>query len=272
VKTAVFTPTYRYGGLDVASASILRQSIKPDFWIVADEIFDQRQDTWEIIEQIVFDKGVSILFIEPHQPVEDAYRNLVAAYNAAAEVSSNLNIDLFISMQDYMWVPEQGIERFVELHKLAPNDLLTGITHISADPFASTIQNPTDGFSLWEESYLDKPKRIHWIDSRIDLYSQYPEDQVIEIDTVHWEANWAAVPVSLFNKGLRWDAEYDKGIAYENMDLAARSRVEFGSRVLIDRQNVAISLPHKEYFEGEKEAIIEHSNRERFEKKWGQPC
>ncbi len=36
----------------------------------------------------------------------------------------------------------------------------------------------------------------------------------------------------------------------------------------MDKTNVAISLPHKDYFEGEREEIENFSNREYYEGKW----
>ena len=43
-----------------------------------------------------------------------------------------------------------------------------------------------------------------------------------------------------------------------------------GFNVVLDKSNIAISLPHKDYFEGEREEIIEFSNRDYYESKWTQ--
>ena len=93
-------------------------------------------------------------------------------------------------------------------------------------------------------------------------------DDVLPVETTHWEANWAAVPASVLKAGVRWDEEYDKGIAYENMDFACAASELTGAKVIFDKTNVVISLPHKDYFEGEREEILEFSNRDYFNTKW----
>ena len=88
------------------------------------------------------------------------------------------------------------------------------------------------------------------------------------VSPMHWEANWAAVPVKYLKMGVRWTPIYDLGVAYENMDFAQQIVEKFNCDVWLDTENEAISLPHKEYFEGEREDIAEHSNRELYEKMW----
>jgi hypothetical protein len=266
MKVAIFTPTAHFGNLDVLEASLTRQTYKNFVWIVADELKGKRKYIWyKIISRVDF----PILFIQPTKE-KNKKRNLAKAYNVAADYASLVeNSDLFISLQDFIWLPENGIERFIALYEWKPTDLYTGVTHISNDPFPKNVKDINGLYTIFDSPFVEKPKRIGWEDVRVKkIYSGYPEDSVVKIDPHHWEANWAGVPVSLLKKGLRWNEDYDYGIAYENCDFAQRATREYGANVLLDTGNIAISLPHKKYFKGEEEEIIEFSNRERYEKDW----
>lgn len=263
MKLAVFTPTYRPGGLDVLEASLMRQTFKNFVWIVSDQRFLRRGETWkEIMERVPFE----ILFMN-REIEEGNKRNLCAMYNAAADFVAANDFNMLVSLQDYIYVPEDGLEKFVAVNKLFPNDLLTGVTHISREPFPNKIVDLGGDYTIFAEPYADKPKHFSWKDVRVsELY--VVGDDILPVQTGHWEANWAALPKNILEAGIRWDNAYDKGIAYENMDFAQQANKNLGTKVILDKTNVAISLPHKDYFGGEREEIEEFSNRNYYEKKW----
>lgn len=263
MKLAVFTPTYRPGGLDVLEASLMRQSFKDFVWIVADQRLAKRYIAWgEIQSRVDFDIMWSTA------PIMDGNkRNLCALYNGAADFVVNNNIDMLVSLQDYIYVPEDGLQKFINVHKLYPEDLLTGVTHISRDPYPNKILDLEGDYTIFNGPFTSQPSRLSWEDVRAtEIYPAGPD--VLPVDPGHWEANWAAVPLSVLKAGIRWDEEYDKGIAYENMDFAKQAAKELGIKVIFDKTNEVISLPHKDYFEGEREEIEEFSNRKHYEAKW----
>jgi hypothetical protein len=264
-RILVFTPTYRPGGLDVLEASLARQTRKDFVWVVCDELYMERYNAWQKVKNKI---GPNMLYL--HVPtLPGNKRNLCAAYNEAAEYAVVQNFDLFVSLQDYMYIDEDGLERFWEMYEEKPNDLFTGVTHISLDPFPNKVHDPFGQYTIFEKPYYDKPKRLSWQDVRAtEIYRGYEEGARVGAELGHWETNWAAVPVNLLEKGARWNEEYDRGIAYENMDFAKTAHERWGSNVWLDTGNVAISLPHKDYFQGEREEIEIYSNREFFEEKW----
>lgn len=268
-RVLLFTPTYRPGGVDVASASVERQTLQPDAWLIADDLFEQRSSTWEIVADAL-DLTVYVFGPTDFHYYEPRHRNLCSAYNAAAQYATDWNYDLFISMQDYIYVPEDGIERFVKLHENNPDKLLTGLTDISSDPFPVRMKNPKENaaYSIFQQPYIEKPKIISWEDSRDHEVYAWPEETVVAgIMPQHWEANWAAVPVDVFRAGVFWDEDYDYGVAYENMDFAHRAQ-EAGFETILDRGNRTISLPHKKYWPSEEKEIEDFSNRSRYESRW----
>jgi hypothetical protein len=261
-RIALFLPTCRFGGLDVFEASIKRQTVKPDVIFVADS--KERIDAWE---QVALNIDQKIHLLYPQKNLGDI-RNLAKAYNEAAFNSVKSECDLFISLQDYIWIPEYGIERFSYLHQKDPNALLTGITHISKDPLPKKIDNINGDYTIFKKPFYGKPKEIDWFDVRsTDMYN-LEDVEVYQVYPEHWEANWAAVPVDMFRRGIKWDTTFDKGIAYENQDFAKQCNKETGCAVLMDTKNVAISLPHKKYWISEEAEIRKYSNRWLFEDKW----
>jgi hypothetical protein len=263
-KTALFLPTCRPGGIDVFEASIRRQTVQPDIIIIADE--QNRPNMWSALKLTY--KDIDWWFLSPS--IDDGnIRHLAKAYNLAAEQALKLDADLFISLQDYIWVPEYGIERFVMIHEANPTALITGITHISDDPSADKVVSLTSPYSIFKDPFYDKPKTIGWHDVRLTQIYQLEENaNLFPCAPEHWESNWSAVPVSAFEAGCRWDEDFDKGIAYENQDFAKSCQEKTGCEIFIDAANQAISLPHKKYFKGEEEEIVKYSNRWLMESKW----
>lgn len=265
----VVVPSNRSGGLDILEASIARQSVKPTHLLFADELFKERES---VVSDMFNRLEIEGVHFKPQQTIRNAARNLVAAYNHSIEIAGVIGYtddDLFISLQDYIWLPENGIERFMMLNIVAPDSLITGVTDISLDPFATKIMDLNGSYTIFDEAYTEKPKRIFWKDPRPnEIYRTSENNKIIEIDPEHWEANWAAVPFKLFNMGARWSEIYDTGYAYENMDFAMNCQKEYNAQVLMDADNVAISLPHREYWPQEEYDLKKYNNRELHEKIW----
>lgn len=263
----VCVPTNRPGGLDILEASIARQTVKPTHILFADELYDTRQD---VVSDMFSRLEIEGAHFKPKQTIRNAARNLVAAYNQSIDIARDFGYgdeDLFVSLQDYIYLPEKAFERFMMLNIIAPDSLLTGVTNISIDPFPTKIMDINGSYTIFDEAYTEEPRRILWYDPRPkELYGSGPT--ITEIDPQHWEANWAAIPFKLFNLGARWSEIYDTGYAYENIDFALKCGQDLGAQVLMDKENVVISLPHREYFSGEAEDLIKHNNRELHERIW----
>lgn len=259
---AVFTPTRLFGGLDVAVSSLIRQRRRDILWIVADELVEDRKGVWDIIRTSVpFD--VELFRLEKQPGFQ---RNLAASYNKAMEIARARSCAIFVSMQDYFWIPDDGLDSFEALAMTYPNDLFTGTAHLTARPSESLVTNPYGLFTVFERPYTLKPPST-------DLWREdvRPQDALHETTAIEWETNWAALGSQVLYSELTYDEEFDRGVAYENQDFAMTCITELGSRVIHDTENVALGLPHKLYFPGihDPEAAETHVNRERVAQKWG---
>lgn len=262
---AIFTPTRLWGGLDVTYSGLLRQNREDLLWLIADEYFWERRDT---VERLNLEAPFNIFHFSVHK-FEGAVRNLAAAYNAGLELSRSTGCDLFISLQDYIWIPDDGVERFERMADALPDQLLTGLTSIAADPPKEKVVDREGHYTIFAEPYTDKPQEIDWVDVR-----QYHQpDGYMRRNPIEWETNWAAVPkVVLENREILFDEELDRGggIAYENQAYAYKAE-DFGCGVWIDMDNHAISLPHKKYYKEieDFEAPLADINRKLVEERYG---
>lgn len=261
VKVVVAVPTNRYGGLDILFSSINRQTY-PVIVAMADDLREKRLHIYE--EHDFLDK---IVFVE-NEVIKGNKRALAQAYNNMADFAVGFEFDLMISLQDYIWIPDNGVEMFVEDYLEYPDCLITGLVSLSEAPGDDAIADPYGYYSIFKTPLTDKPKGISWSDVRhTDLYPS--EDDIVACAADHWEANWAAIPVSLLEKGIRWDLTYDEGIAYENIDFARRCEQEFGTACILDKRNHAYGIPHRQIWPQEEIELERYNNRWKHENKWG---
>lgn len=269
-KVAIFTPTQR-PGFDVTWHSIRRQDCDADIlWIVCDELLGKRRQVFESMTAPDREKYKTNVFWLPKKP--GYKRNLARAYNTAMDIARDWEAHMFISLQDYIYVPEDGVSKFMQMYQdiqlnLDAPAIYTGITSISADPGVETVHDREAMFSIFKESYDKRPEMIEWMDCRFkaDHPAQY---QVVP--AVEFETNWACIPhEALYDEKLYFDEEYDKAVAYENQDYAFKAK-SLNYEVLIDYDNQVISLPHKKYFAEEwaEEEPLTQTNRELCEGKW----
>lgn len=266
--------------MDVTSACLASQrgiDAHELLWIVGDELHDRRYHVYSTIER---DRGLNVMPFKPKR--EGRHRNLCAAYNEALDRASSWRATHFVSLQDYIVIPHDGLSRFVQAIdgaiEMDELPIVSGVTHITGtmlwhvvdlDDDYSIFHRPVRAVDPFDrEGAHEDPK--FWTDVRItDLYADSPDDAIVQIAPVHWETNWAALPMSLYDAGLRWDVEYDQGAAYENQDVAIRAVKQFGATAWMDKGNVAYSLPHRDAFPGYHEELRAHGNREFHERRHG---
>ena len=246
---AVFTPTRRFGGLDVNRASLLQQAGGHEIlWLIGDDLAGRRR-----LEGDVSD----LVRVEQFDTARDGF-SLCWAYNQALQKARDAGASMLISMQDYIWAPEDGVDRFVRLAERYPSSLLTGACSHSQDPYPREVKDPEGLETIFNEPYDGhQPQDIGWEDVRIgEGHRRYIHNGPYEeVDVGWWEANWAAIPErALYNLGLRFDEGYDRGIGHENQAFALKA-ASLGYGRVMDPANHAISLPHRDYFPQEWEEL-----------------
>jgi hypothetical protein len=239
VKVAVVTATKRFGGLDVTYEALRRQTYKDFVWILMDELYYDRR-------YLVADKAkdLSVHMLEPH-PRPGYYSNLPAIYNRAGRLAKNIGCELIVSLQDYITIPSDGIEKFVDLQKSSESPrLFTGLCSMMASPGANSVYDPRGLWTVFHDPYYPETwaTTVEWPDVRGGMY---PE--LMECSPIAWEMNWAAYPVGL----PPFDESYGEHIGHENQQFAWQAFLKADVRSYIDPTNHAYSLPHRHYFPDE---------------------
>lgn len=246
----VYTPTRQYGGLDVTIAGLKRQRLPKGVrlvWALCDAVPERSYMIQEVVEL-----SRTVPSIVWSQPTKEGYvRHLAAANNRALRIARDYNFDLLIILQDYIWIPDDGVARFLWLAEAMPRPaLLSGLCHLTSDPPPSAVVNPKGLYTIFAEPYTAKPQHIEWHDCRDDRPGPYVETPI------RWETNWAAIPrQALHDTRLNFDEEFDKGAAFENQDYAYAA-AKLGYAPVVDTGNVALGLPHKKYWPAQYEAEI----------------
>lgn len=268
MKVFIYTPTQR-PGIDVTHHSVLRQKTEAQIkWFVFDELLDVREQDVDCTNNL--DDDIDKTFFN-HPVKEGAIKNMALGYNIGLEEARKWGADLFLSLQDYIWVPEDGVQKFVDAYRTIEvkddyKAIFTGICSITSDPGDDKIKDINGLYTIFNEPYTDRPQNIEWMDVRYKA-----DHHFASIPQIEFETNWACIPrSSLYNEELIFDEEFDKASAYENQDYAYKAR-SLGIDCLVDMDNKVLSLPHKRYFADEWaiEEPLTHINRELCERKWG---
>ena len=269
-RFCVFTPT-RLPGIDVTFASVNRQLLLEGdalMWIVADEV-DRNIPMPENVEEMATLKV-------PWEPGNT--RNLARAYNYGLRAAREWDADIFVSLQDYIWAPEVGLQQFnAVVQAAAERDehmiLITGYCDISADPYPEEIVDRNDPWTIFGNPYGKKPQDIAWHDARRSNFNTVGKDPgaIRQVSAIEWETNWAAIPkTALFDERLSFPEEFDSAVAYENQAYAFLAQ-QHDYVVVIDPRNAAISLPHKKYWPeyDKREAELTRINERRTQEMFG---
>jgi hypothetical protein len=260
-RIAVFTPTIRSGGLDVTIASLKRQSLREGtslLWIVIDAHKEDRSG-------VLGEHAMGIDWAYFKQPVpEPGKSNLCAACNQAVAIARNFRADILVTLQDYVWIPADGLRRFTE--STAPRSLTAGVCHHALKPGAEAVFDWEGLYSIFAFPFTGKPEGIAWADCR-----HVPGAGVKLCDVTHWEPPFAAIGKEcLYDTRLYFDEAFDRAFRYENQDYAYRAK-SLGYNIFVDHQNEAIQLPHWNYFPADyaEHNSAEEQNRKLIQERWG---
>lgn len=223
----------RYGGLDILRANLKRQTFKDFELVFVDGLYNERKN--EVSEYF---KDFKVTHIDQNVlPMEGFVSRLARADNLGFR---NCKGELIVCLQDYIYIPSTGLEKFWNLHKLEEGKaLITGMGHQYFYPAKEDIVNDKGLITVFEQDYTKKPETPHWLDPRFDgNYS------VRLAHPVEWELNWACIPKDIIFKIGGMDEVYDqKGFAWDNTNIATRCAM-LGFKILIDPSNECFGFDH----------------------------
>lgn len=199
---SVICVTKRIGWSPIMRDDVFRQTFKNFDVIVADENYCINCDERNFY-------GPFDMF-QPRPKRDIDVWNLNKAYNDCLDRARG---ELLVFLQDFIWIPDNGLQKFWEMYQKHPNALIAGVGH--------KAERGLEGIS-------ERDLRMDGSGERV----KYTE----------WELNWAACPKKIMP---RFNEEMDRWYGGENQYVAKKA-MHLGAECLIDRTNVCIGYSQKE--------------------------
>lgn len=229
---SVITVTIRPGFWNVMADNLSKQTYKKFEWIIVD---DYKEDRSRIAQKYAEKYNLNIRYIRGDKVLGKYHRRygLVRANNTGWK---NAKGELLVWLQDFILIPEHGIEDLVTLYNHNPNALLA----------------PTDDFFHCIKP--DKKNTEDWFNGKIDILTGHSwrnirtaNEGIRKTDNPYdYEMNYGATPKKIIEKLNGFWEFFDNGLGFDNSELAFRA-LESGYEIIIDDTNVATCIdlwPH----------------------------
>lgn len=237
VELTVFTPTIRTGWWNIMAHNLANQTYQRFTWLIVD---DHKENRKAIADKYALRYGLTIRYMRGKLARSKYNYALIQADNLAIY---NATGDVIVWLQDFILMPEDGLERIVNLHRRHPKALIA----------------PVDAYYKMKV----KPNRNNkedWFDGNKDVVGEFIRQNIrIKLGEVRqsrnpydFEMNYGAIPTKIARQlnGL-WEFQ-DDGLGFNNTDIAMRA-LKGGFGLIIDERNKATCLDLWEHLTGDDE-------------------
>ena len=220
---SVLTPTIREGFWRIMSENLANQTYKNFEWIILD---DYKIDRSALADKYAKKYNLNIRYLRGDRSLGLYKRKcgLVRANNKSIE---NAKGELLVWVQDFVLIPDNGIEMLVDLYRRNPDALLA----------------PVDIY--YDVSHFDKlNKEDWWNGSNLELKKAWSNIRVLnkgitESDNpADFELNYGAIPKKILDDLNGFWEFMDDGLGFDNTEIAYRA-LKKGYRLIIDDTNIA---------------------------------
>lgn len=232
MKISVLYLTNRPGGIDILWADMKRQTEQDYELVIVDGLWKDREQR---VKNYINDPRLN--YVKQSEKRKEAYTNLAHADN---EGFRNCHGELIVCLQDYTWIPPEGLEKFWFHYKRLGPCLVGGIGDQYGKPDASSIVDPQGVITIFDKPFTGRPEIVTYHDPHRrsefgSFYECYPPD---------WEMNWCAIPREIIYELGGMDEQYDfEGFAYDNANIAWRADM-LGYKTYLDQTNECMGFDH----------------------------
>ncbi len=232
MKISVMYLTNRPGGIDILWANMKRQTEQDFELVIVDGLWRDREK--EVKDYI---NDPRLHYVRQSDKREGAYTNLAHADN---EGFRNCYGELIVCLQDYEWIPPDGLEKFWYHYKRLGKCLIGGVGDQYGIPSKKDIVNPEGKITVFEKPFTGRPSMVTYHDPHKrgeygSFYECYPPD---------WELNWCCIPREIIYELGGMDEQYDfEGFAYDNANIALRADM-LGYKTYLDQTNECMGFDH----------------------------
>lgn len=237
-----YTPTIRTGFWNIMAENLSRQTYKNFEWLIID---DYKEDRSKIAAKYAkkYDLNVRYLRGSKNDPEYKRRCALVRANNMAMD---NMEGELLVFLQDFILMPEDGLERYVDLYNHNPNAILAGV-----DVYYNAKEMDKSNDEDWWNGKTDVLADKYWTNPRVQNQGIRSTENPFD-----FEANYGAIPKTVLDKLKGWWEFIDDGLGYDNTEFAWRA-IQLRTKVLIDDTNIAQCINIWPVVAGTKENILE---------------
>lgn len=242
IKLTVFTPTIRTGFWNLMAENLARQSYKNFEWLIVD---DYKEDRREIAKKYAEKYGLTVRYMRGKLDRSKYNYALIQADNMAVY---NATGDVIVWLQDFILMPEDGLERIVNLHRRYPTALIAPVDQYNRMKSPPNRDDKEDWF--YGKTGASMVGEFIRQNIRIKL-----EEVRQTFNPYDLELNYGAIPTKVARKLNGFWEFQDDGLGFNNTDIAFRA-LRAGYPIIIDERNRAICLDLWEYLTGDAENAI----------------
>lgn len=222
-KVSIITPTIREGWWRIQAENLANQTYKFFEWIIVD---DYKTDRRDIAEKYAKKYNLNIKYLRGDKVTRfyDRRCGLVRANNKAWQ---NATGELLVWYQDFILIPNNGIEQLVDLYRHNPNALIAPVD-VYYDCKPANRENKED---WWEEK--DVLTEETWRNVRVKNQGIRESENPFD-----FEMNYGAIPKHIVSKLNGWWEFMDDGLGYDNTEIAFRAQ-KLGYKIIIDDTNIS---------------------------------
>lgn len=242
-KVSIITPTNRRGFWNIMADNISKQTYKNLEWVIIDDYKDNRE---QIAKDYAKKYGIEIKYYRGKPRKTKRHFGLVNANNTGLFVARG---ELLVILQDFILMPEDGVEQLVALYKINPNALIAPVDEY----YAPKIKPDTESED-WFNGELDVKGEFMRRNARVLNQGVRESTNPFE-----FEQNYCAIPKAIAQDLGGWYEFYDEGLGFDNTEIAYRAILS-GYKLLVDDTNICVCIDHWNTLEG----TVEHGlGRER---------
>lgn len=220
-EVSVITVTNRTGFWNIMAKNLSKQTYKIKEWIVVD---DYEKDQGETAKKYAQKYGVNIVYLRGNKTRKNG---LVVANNIGWKAARG---ELLVYLQDFILIPENGIEMLVDVYRHHPDSLIAPV-----DEYFFTKDTKREGEDWWNGE-TNIVTDFSWRNVR-QMHSGVRESE----NPYDFEMNYGAIPKKILDDLNGWWEFFDEGIGYDNTEIAYRA-LKAGYKLVIDDRNIAICL------------------------------
>lgn len=226
-KVSVITITIREGFWNLMANNLSKQTYKNFEWVIID---DHKRDRSKTAEKYAKRYNLNIKYIRGDKALGkyDRKHGLARANNLSWK---NAEGELLVYVQDFILIPENGVESLVDLYRHNPKALLAPV-----DQYFFPKKVNKDNKEDWFDGETDVIGEFSWRNVRMDYQGIRKTENPYD-----FEMNYAGIPRKIVEHLNGWYEFFDDGIGFDNTEFSQRA-LELGYEIIIDDTNVATCL------------------------------